>query len=78
MSHKILDHYTYRVTCSREDGEYLALCAEFLSLSRLAAAPEAALAGIRKVVAQPVADMIANGETLPLCWHWRPPNRASA
>jgi predicted HicB family RNase H-like nuclease len=65
MSHKSLDHYTYRVTWSPEDGEYLALCAEFPSLSWLAAAPEAALAGIRNVVADSVADMIANGEAPP-------------
>ena len=65
MSHKSLDHYTYRVTWSQEDGEYLALCAEFPSLSWLAAVPETALAGIRKVVADSVADMIANGETPP-------------
>jgi predicted HicB family RNase H-like nuclease len=65
MSHKSLDHYTYRVTWSPEDGEYLALCAEFPSLSWLAKAPEMALAGIRKLVAASVADMIANGETPP-------------
>ena len=65
MSHKSLDHYTYRVTWSAEDGEYLALCAEFPSLSWLSSAPGAALAGIRKVVAASVADMIANGEALP-------------
>jgi hypothetical protein len=29
MSHKSLDLYTYRVTWSPEDEEYLALCAEF-------------------------------------------------
>jgi predicted HicB family RNase H-like nuclease len=66
MSHKNLDHYTYRVTWSQEDGEYLALCAEFPSLRWLAAAPETALAGIRKVVADSVADMIANGEAPPV------------
>lgn len=66
MSHKSLDHYTYRVTWSPEDGEYLALCAEFPSLSWLASAPELALTGIRKVVAASVADMIVNGEAPPL------------
>jgi predicted HicB family RNase H-like nuclease len=65
MSPKNFDHYTYRVTWSPEDGEYLARCAEFPSLSWLAAAPESALAGIRKVVAGAVADMRANGETPP-------------
>ena len=65
MNHKSLDHYTYRVTWSTEDGEYIALCAEFPSLSWLASAPETALAGIRKVVATSVADMVANGEAPP-------------
>ena len=41
-------------------------CISFSSLSWLAAAPETALAGIRKVVADSVADMIANGETPPV------------
>ena len=65
MSHKSFDHYTYRVTWSLEDGEYVALCTEFPLLSWLAAAPEAALAGIRDVVTDCVADMIANGEVPP-------------
>ena len=45
------DHYTYRVTWSVEDGEHVGLCAEFPSLSWLAATPEEALAGVRKMVA---------------------------
>jgi predicted HicB family RNase H-like nuclease len=65
MSPKNFDHYTYRVTWSPEDGEYLALCAEFPSLSWLAMAPEPALAGIRRVVAEAVADMRANNEIPP-------------
>jgi predicted HicB family RNase H-like nuclease len=65
MSHKSLDHYTYRVTWSPEDEEYLALCAEFPSLSWLASTPASALTGIRKVVAESVADMISNGEVSP-------------
>jgi predicted HicB family RNase H-like nuclease len=66
MSQKSFDHYTYRVTWSPEDGEYLALCAEFPSLSWLASAPGLALAGIRKVVTTSVKDMIENGETPPI------------
>lgn len=62
MSH---DHYTYRVTWSPEDGEYVGLCVEFPSLSWLAKAPEAALTGVRKIVAESVADMKANGEVPP-------------
>ena len=68
MSSKSPDHYSYRVTWSPEDKEYLALCVEFPSLSWLAAAPELALTGIRKVVAGVVAEMRASGEvaTIPL------------
>jgi len=59
------DHYTYRVTWSQEDGEYLGLCVEFPSLSWLARTPEEALSGIRNVVAEVVTDLQANGETVP-------------
>lgn len=59
------DRYTYRVTWSPEDGEYIGQCAEFPSLSWLASTPEAALSGIRKVIAQVIADMAAMGETAP-------------
>ncbi len=51
------DHYTYRVTWSENDKEHVGLCAEFPSLSWLASTPEAALKGIRKVVAEVVVDM---------------------
>jgi predicted HicB family RNase H-like nuclease len=61
-----VDHYTYRVTWSPEDGEHVGLCAEFPSLSWLAKTPEAALKGIRQVVADVVADMAATGETIPV------------
>ena len=59
------DHYTYRVTWSEEDKEYVGLCAEFPSLSWLASAPEAALRGVRSVVADAVADMVRHGEPVP-------------
>ena len=59
------DRYTYRVTWSEEDKEYVGLCAEFPSLSWLAHTPEAALKGIRKLVAEVVEDMDASGETVP-------------
>jgi predicted HicB family RNase H-like nuclease len=59
------DRYTYRVTWSGEDNEYVGLCAEFPSLSWLAGTPETALKGIRKVVADVVADLEAQGEVLP-------------
>lgn len=60
-----IKHYTYRVTWSTEDGEHVALCAEFPSLSWLAKTPEAALRGIQKVVADAVTDMQASGEAVP-------------
>jgi len=50
------DHYTYRVTWSDEDQEHVGLCTEFPSLSWLATTPETALRGIRKVVAEVVAE----------------------
>ena len=59
------DRYTYRVTWSEEDGQCVGLCAEFPSLSWLAPTPEKALRGIRKVVADVVADMQSNGEAVP-------------
>jgi len=57
--------YTYRITWSEEDGEYVGLCAEFPSLSWLAHTPEAALKGIRRLVSKVVADMIQNKEPIP-------------
>lgn len=59
------DRYTYRVTWSEEDEEYVGVCAEFPSLSWLAAEPEEALRGIRQVVADVVTDMKANDEAVP-------------
>jgi predicted HicB family RNase H-like nuclease len=59
------DHYTYRVTWSPEDGEHVGLCAEFPSLSWLADTPEAALVGVRTLVAEVVADMASAGEAPP-------------
>jgi len=60
-----IDHYTYRVTWSEEDVQSVGLCAEFPSLSHLAATPEKALRGIRKLVADVTQDMQANGEPIP-------------
>jgi len=59
------DHYTYRVTWSEEDHEYVGLCVEFPSLSWLAKTQEAALKGIRNVVADVIKDMKKNGEEIP-------------
>jgi predicted HicB family RNase H-like nuclease len=61
-----VDRYTYRVTWSADDGEHVGLCAEFPSLSWLAATPEAALQGIRGIVSEAVADMQTAGEAIPV------------
>jgi predicted HicB family RNase H-like nuclease len=59
------DHYSYRIIWSVEDKEYVGLCAEFPSLSWLARSPEAAIRGIREVVADTIVDMENNGEPIP-------------
>jgi len=59
------DRYTYRVTWSDDDDEYVGLCAEFPSLSWLAKSPESALRGIRKVVADVAKDMRRRREPIP-------------
>ena len=58
-------HYMYRVTWSAEDGEFVGLCTEFPSLSWLAPTHEEASVGIRKLAADCVADMEADGEKPP-------------
>lgn len=59
------DHYTYRVSWSEEDQEYVGFCAEFPSLSWLDSSPENALLNIRTTVSEVVADMNKNGEPIP-------------
>lgn len=59
------DRYTYRVTWSDQDGEYVGLCAEFPSLSWLATTQEEALKGIKNVVVEAIADMKSNNEPIP-------------
>ena len=59
------DKFTYRVTWSEEDAEFVGLCAEFSKLSWLAVSPQAALKGIRSLVRDCVNDMIENGENIP-------------
>jgi predicted HicB family RNase H-like nuclease len=67
------DKYTYRVTWSEDDNEYVGLCAEFPSLSWLAGTPEKALKGVRKLVADILLDMDMNDEPIPepiACKHY--------
>ena len=59
------DRYTYRVIWSEEDCEHVGLCAEFVSLSWMARTPEAALRGIRRLVAGVVADLKASRQPVP-------------
>jgi predicted RNase H-like HicB family nuclease len=59
------DHYSYRVTWSEEDGEYMGLCAEFPSLSWLASEQEEAFQGIRQLVADVMVDLRSKGEPIP-------------
>jgi predicted RNase H-like HicB family nuclease len=59
------DRYTYHITWSEDDQEHVGLCAEFPGLSWLEKTPEAALAGIRNVVAEVIADMETSHEPIP-------------
>jgi len=59
------DRYTYRITWSEDDKEFVGLCIEFPSLSWLDESPEAALKGIRRVVKKAVQDMEDNKESPP-------------
>ena len=59
------NHYTYRVTWSEEDGEHVALCAEFPSLSFLADDPTKAMRGMVKLIGEVVEDMAENDEKIP-------------
>lgn len=61
MSQTITDtaRYSFHVTWSPEDAEFIATCVEFPSLSWLAGTPEKALTGLRIVVDEVVDDMRA-------------------
>jgi len=51
------DHYTYRISWSPEDSEFVASVVEFTSLSWLAPDPAGALLGLRALVAEVVEDL---------------------
>lgn len=59
-------HYTYRVSWSAGDGEFVATCLELPSLSWLASTQVKALAGIRRLVDDIVTDLTGHGEDVPL------------
>jgi len=60
-----VDHYTYRITWSADDKEFVGLIAELPSLSWLAASQIDALTGIRELVTTVVAEMEHAGEPVP-------------
>jgi predicted HicB family RNase H-like nuclease len=62
---KEVDRFTYRVTWSDEDQEYVGLCAEFPSLSWLESSPEKSLQGIRKLVKDVIADLKRSKDPIP-------------
>jgi hypothetical protein len=57
--------YSYQVLWSAEDQEFVGLCAEYPSLSYLHQNRYTALEGISNLVKDIVADMKANGESIP-------------
>lgn len=60
-----VSHYTYRVMWSPEEGEYVATCIEFPSLSWLAPSQSEALHGMVALVAEVVDDLVTNDEPIP-------------
>lgn len=62
----MVNHYSYRVMWSPEDGEWAGTCLEFPSLSHLDGDPLDALRGIADLVEFAVADLEANGEAVPV------------
>jgi predicted HicB family RNase H-like nuclease len=58
-------HYTYRVTWSPEDQEFVATCLELPCLSWLAPTQDEALHGLRDLVNTVVEDMHRNDEPIP-------------
>jgi predicted HicB family RNase H-like nuclease len=60
-----ITHYTYRVTWSAEDEEFVGTCLELPSLSWLADTQDEALRGIRDLARDVVEDLRANAEPVP-------------
>lgn len=61
----VADHYTYRVRWSVEDESYVGTVAELPSLSWVADDRAEAFAGIQRLAADVVEDMLASGERPP-------------
>ncbi|WP_431922402.1 type II toxin-antitoxin system HicB family antitoxin [Micromonospora wenchangensis] len=60
-----VSHYSYRVTWSAQDNEFVATCAEFPSLSWLAPSQIEALQGLQDLLSEVVADLEQQGEEVP-------------
>ena len=60
-----VSHYTYRVSWSTEDNEFVATCVEFPSLFWLAGSQDKALRALVSLVAEVVADLTADGQQAP-------------
>jgi predicted HicB family RNase H-like nuclease len=60
-----ITRYTYRVTWSVEDDQFVATCLEFPSLSWLADTQDDALHGLGALIAEVADDLRANDEPMP-------------
>ena len=71
-----VERYTFQTRWSEEEDEWVATCLEFPSLSYLHQDKQQAEQGARRLVAEAVADMFANGEPIPapgrVEGHWAP------
>lgn len=61
----VAEHYTYRVSWSAEDGEFVGTVLELPSLSWLEPDSGRAFAGIRQLALDVVADLEASGAHIP-------------
>lgn len=60
-----MSNYTYRLSWSSEDEQYVATCDEFPGLSYLASHEPDALRGVMDLVRKVIKDMQANGKPIP-------------
>ena len=65
------ERYTYRLSWSAKDAEFIATVVEFPSLSWISPSRERALAGLTSVVEDVLKDMLAEGEEIPAPWDER-------
>ena len=59
------DKYTYKISWSEIDQEFVGLCLEFPGLSWLAKSHQSAFKGIKQAVAEVVIDIAKTGEPIP-------------